>query len=209
MKNLSLILNGVLLLLVAVLYYFHFAKPHSSGGSIAGSSTPSDVKFAYVSSDSILKNYEYFKASREKLEAKGKKLNDDLNNRAQAFRNDYESYQRNQASLTIGQAKAIEEDLTKKQQNLQMYQQSLTQEMTADETKLTQALYGRITAFLKKYGQEKDLQVVFKYDTSSDILYGSPGLDITSDVLSGLNAEYKIEKAAPGSGKDSTGSKAK
>jgi outer membrane protein len=209
MKNLSLILNGVLLLLVAVLYYFHFAKNPSPSGSVGGSVSSSDLKIAFVNSDSILKNYEYFKVGREKLEAKGKKLDQDLNNRAQSFRNDYESYQRNQGSLTMGQAKAVEEDLAKKQQNLQMYQQSLTQEMTADEAKLTQALYGRITEFLKKYGQEKGLEVVFKFDTSSDILYGSAGLDITKDVVSGLNIEYKAEKDKPGSAKDSTDTKKK
>jgi outer membrane protein len=209
MKNLSLILNGVLLLLVAVLYYFHFAKNPSSSVSTGGSFTPTDLKIAFVNYDSILKNYEYFKANREKLEAKVKKLDQDLNNRAQSFRNDYESYQRNQGSLTMGQAKAIEEDLGKKQQNLQLYQQSLTQEMTADEAKLTQALYGRITEFLKKYCHETGLQVVFKFDTSSDILFGSVGLDVTKDVVNGLNIEYKSEKDAPGAGKDSTAVKKK
>jgi outer membrane protein len=204
MKNLSLIFNAVLLVLVAVLFYFHFARGTSSAGSISGSTAPSDLKIAYVSSDSILKNYSYFKINRDKLDAKAKKMDQDLNNRAQSFRSDYEAYQRNQSSLTIGQAKVMEEDLQKKQQNLQMYQQSLTQEMQAEEGKLMTSVYSRITDFLKKYGQEKGLEMVFKFDTSSDILYGTTGLDITKDVVDGLNAQFEKEKSAPGAGKDST-----
>ena len=195
MKNLSLILNAVLFIAVAILFYLHFATK-TSGEPVSHVSVPGDLKIAYITSDSVYKNYEYLKANTEKLEAKSKKLDADLNNRAQAFRADYESYQRNQGSLTIGQAKAVEEDLTKKQQNLQMYQQSLAQEMQNEQAKLAQAFYTRITDFLKKYGEEKGLQVVLRFDASSDVWYGDKGLDITKDVVDGLNAAYKIEVSA-------------
>jgi outer membrane protein len=208
MKNLPLILNGLLIVAVAVLFYFQFSKKKTSTES-SDTSVPSDIKIAFVSSDTILKYYDYFKINRDKLEEKGKKLDQDLRNRAQSFQNDYESYKRNVGSLTIGQAKAIEEDLGKKQQNLQLYQQSLSQEITNEEAKLTQALYLKITAFLKKYGQEKGLQLVLKYDPSSDILYGGTALDITKDVVAGLNSEYKTESESPSAKKDSAATKKK
>jgi outer membrane protein len=88
----------------------------------------------------------------------------------------------------------VEEDLGKKQQNLQLYEQSITQELMNDQSKLNQELYQRITAFLKEYGKEHGLHVVFKYDTTSDILYGEDILDITEDVIAGLNAAYTTEK---------------
>ena len=72
--------------------------------------------------------------------------------------------------------------------------------MTNDESKLTQNLYFKITAFLKKYGQEKGLQIVLKVDPSSDVLFGSGPLDITKDVVGRLNTEYASEKlSAPDS----------
>lgn len=75
-----------------------------------------------------------------------------------------------------------------------MYQQTLSQQVMEEEQKLNKQLYDRITVFLKKYGQEKGLQVVFKYDPTSDILYGGQGLDISQDVIKGLNDEYTSEK---------------
>jgi outer membrane protein len=111
-----------------------------------------------------------------------------------SLQNEITAYQRNVSNLTIGQARALEEDLTKKQQNLQMYQQSLSQELMNEESKLNKELYDRITTYLKKYGQENGLQVVLKFDPTSDVLYGVEALDITNIVVKGLNDEYKTEK---------------
>jgi outer membrane protein len=140
------------------------------------------------------------------LEAKSQKLQTDLRNRAQSLQNDVTAYQRNQSNLTIGQARALEEDLTKKQQNLQMYEQSLSQELMNDRDRLNKELYDRITTFLKKYGKENGLQVVLKYDPTSDVLYGVETMDITSVVVKGLNEAYNAEKTG-GVKADSTAAK--
>lgn len=202
MKNISLILNGVLLVAVAVLYYLHFSAGPAQANPLPASS--SDLKVAYINSDTVLKYYEYFKVNRGKLESKQKKLEQDLRNRAQSLQNDYEAYQRNLSNLTIGQAKAIEEDLGKKQQNLEMYRQSLGQELMTEEQKMTLELYGKVTTYLKKYGEENGLQVVLKYDPSSDLLFGGDSLDITKQVIDGLNADYKAEATVK---KDTTAKK--
>ncbi|MBS1682834.1 MAG: OmpH family outer membrane protein [Bacteroidetes bacterium] len=192
MKNISLILNGILIVAVGVLYYLHFTGSKSSSSSSV--SAPADLKFAYIKSDSVLKYYDFFKDMKTIYEAKNKRLDKDLQNRAQSLQTDIEAYQRNVGNLTIGQAKAVEEDLGKKQQNFQLFRQSVEQEVINDQNKLTEQLYGKITAFLKKYAEGSDLQVVMKYDQTSDVLFGGPGIDISQDVIKGLNDEYKIEK---------------
>ena len=194
MKNLSLILNGVLLVAVGVLYFLFFSGKKGSESSVTA---PSNLKIAYIKSDTVLKYYDYFKEQNDIFEAKGKRLSQDMQNRAQSLQNDITAYQRNVGNLTIGQAKAVEEDLTKKQQNFRLYQQSVEQEVANDQAKLTGELYGKITTFLKKYAEGSELQVIMKYDQSSDVLFGGPGIDISQDVIKGLNEEYKNEKANP------------
>jgi len=208
MKNASLVLNGVLLVAVAVLYYLHFSSK-SPAASSSGDAVPSDLSIAYINSDSVLKYYDFFKENKEKLEAKGKKLDQDLQTRAQSLQRDIEAYQKNYGSLTIGQAKAIEEDLGKKQQNLQMYQRSLEQELMGEQAKMNEDLYGKVTEFLKQYGKDKSLQVVLKFDPSSDVLYGNSAIDITQDVIKGLNDTYKLDQTTAKSKADSTASKKK
>lgn len=196
MKNVSLILNAILFVAVGVLYYLHFSTDKSSTTSSDSIGFDGDLKVAYINSDSVLKNYEYLKASAEVLEAKKKKVEQDYVNRAQSLQNEITAYQRNVNNMTVGQVRAVEEDLGKKQQNLQLYEQSLTQDLMNDQSKLNKELYDRITKFLKKFGKDHGLHVVFKFDTTSDILYGEEVLDITQEVVTGLNAEYVIEKAA-------------
>jgi outer membrane protein len=194
MKNLSLILNGVLLVAVGILYFLFFSSKKSGESTIAA---PSNLKIAYIKSDTVLKYYEYFKEQNTIFEAKNKRLSQDMQNRAQSLQNDINAYQRNVGNLTIGQAKAVEEDLAKKQQNFRLYQQSVDQEVANDQAKVQGELYGRITAFLKKYAEGSELQVVMKFDQTSDVLFGGPGIDISQDVIKGLNEAYKNEKSNP------------
>jgi outer membrane protein len=198
MKNLSLILNAVLLVAVGVLFFLHFSgkKTSASGGETsAGTTLPSELKVAYINSDSVLQNYDYLKANRVQIEAKTKKIEQEYRTRAQGLQNEITAYQRNVTNMTLGQVKAVEEDLGKKQQNLQMYQQSISQQLMEEESKLNQDLYNRVTSYLKKYAAEKDLHFVLKFDVSSDVLYAGEMLDVSQDVIKGLNAEYQQEKS--------------
>ena len=201
MKKISLVLNVVLLLAVAFLYYLHFSAPKSQ--KVNGSLNSKDLKVTYLNSDTVLTNYDYFKVNRDRLESKGKRLDQELKSRAQGLQNEIESYQRNASNLTMGQARTVEEDLGKKRQNLQMYQESLSQEMISDQDRMTKDLYERVTSYLKKYGQERGLQVVLKFDASSDLLFAHDSLDISKDVIKGLNEVYKNEQALVPAKKDS------
>lgn len=204
MKNLSLILNVVLLAAVAFLYVLHFSSGKIESDPSFSDTSSVNLKLAYINSDSVLKYYEYLKVNRDQLEAKTRQMDQDLRNRTVGLEKEISAYQRNVSSMTLGQVRAVEEDLTKKQQNLQMHQQRLQQQLMQEEARLNKELYDRITSFLKEYGEQKGLQVVLKFDPTSDVLYGGPGLDITGDVIKGLNERYATEKKTPTAKADST-----
>lgn len=195
MKNISIAINSILAIAVIFLYYLHFAGPGNAKQADAASG--GNLKLAYINSDSVLKYYDYFKVSREKIETKGMQLDRDLKARATSLQGEFESYQRSVNSLTIGQARAVEEDLTKKRQNLQLYQENLSQQMQLDQEKMTKELYDKVTSFLRKYGEENNLQIVFKYDATSDVLFASDSMDISTTVVKGLNEAYRLEKSMP------------
>ena len=195
MKNISLAFNAILARAVMFLYYLHFSG--SSKAQQTDLASGGNLRLAYINSDSVLKYYDYFKASREKLEAKGMQLDKDLKARATGLQGEFDSYQRSVNSLTIGQARAVEEDLTKKRQNLQLYQESLSQQMAVDQERMTKELYDKVTSFLRKYGEDNNLQIVFKYDATSDVLFASDSMDISTTVVKGLNEAYRLEKSMP------------
>ncbi|MCB0493404.1 MAG: OmpH family outer membrane protein [Cyclobacteriaceae bacterium] len=191
MKQASMIINVVLAVALAVLYYLHFSSKNSTATPEANATgVLGDLRIAYINADSVLTHYEYYKVNRDKLEAKSKKLDADLNSRAQGLQREITSYQNTAGSLTRGQAMALEEDLTKKQQNLRVYQERLAQELAIEENKFNKELYDRITAYLKEYGSQNGIQAVLKFDLTSDLLYAGDAIDITKDVIVGLNESY-------------------
>src|SRR5690606_35390863 len=103
-------------------FYLHFS-PRSTTGTNSTPGTVSDLKVAYINSDTVLKYYEFLKVNRKQLEDKSSQMEQDLRNRMTGLQNEIAAYQRNVSSMTLGQVKATEEDLGKKQQNLQLYQQ--------------------------------------------------------------------------------------
>lgn len=201
MKNVSLALNAVLLIAVAVLYFLHFNNGSKAEASNSGSASLG--KIAYINADTVLKYYEFTKVNNEKLQAKAQKLQDDLKSRAIALQGEINDYQRNRNSLTIGQAQAVEEGLNRKGENYRMAEESAGQEIQMEQAKVAQALYGKITDYLKKYAAEQGIEVVLKFDATSDMWYGAQPLDISKAVIDGLNAEYK----AGGVKADSTATK--
>jgi outer membrane protein len=194
MKNLSLVLNIILLVAVIVLYILYFSGNKPAGQRNGNDSLAvTDLRIAFINADTVLKYYEYLKINKDKLEAKSDKLKQDYRNRAMGLQSEISNYQRTVNTMTLGQVRAAEEDLAKKQQNLQMYEQTLSQQLMQDEAELSRDLYQRVTAFLKKYGSEKGLHLVLKYDPTSDMLYGTQAIDITQDVIKGLNDDFKSE----------------
>ncbi|MTI24150.1 OmpH family outer membrane protein [Fulvivirga kasyanovii] len=204
MKNLSLVLNIILIVAVGVLFFLHFSGESSEPQQEPGIMEAAEYSVGYINADSVLKNYDFFKEMQEKLQERGQKLEDEYKSRAEGLQKEVNDYQRNVNNLTIGQAKAVEESLMKKQQNLRMLQESLSQELIKEESKINQELYEKITSYLDDYSKNHGLQMVVKYNQGSDVLYASDSMNITNAVIKGLNDAYKKEKEAPVEGEANT-----
>ena len=199
MKNLSVILNVILIVAVAFLFYKVFVTTETQvenlDSSTASNVSFDDVSIAYVNSDSLLANYKLTEEINQKLEEKQKKFEKEYQSRAEGLQSEINDFQRTAANLTMAQGKALEESLMKKQQNLMRYQESLGLQLRQEEAKLNEDLYKRVSEFLKGYGKKNDLQLVLTYSRNSGVLYANEGLDISAEVIEGLNAEYDAEKA--------------
>lgn len=195
MKNLSIILNVVLLIAVGVLYFLHFSNKGAQQEEMSmdpGTNNNVVVKgIAYVNSDTLLENYQYFKDKSEELESKRQKLEAEFTNRAKGLETEIGNFQKNAQNMTMAQARAIEEDLVKKQQNLMQYQQNLQQQLAGDQAKVNNELYDKVSQYLKDYGKERNFQIVLTYTKGSGVLYANDSLNITQDVVKGLNEAYK------------------
>lgn len=152
-------------------------------------------KIVFVDSDSLLNQYEYFKVLKSKMEAKGKSADNDMKAKGQAFQRDMQKYQSEAAGMTAEQRAATEERLSRKQQELQAYQQNAGTAFQNEQAKEQELLYNKVADYLKVYAKNKGYKMVLKYQKGmGDILFADPSLDVTTEVIKGLNDAYVKEK---------------
>jgi len=147
-------------------------------------------KIVFVNQDSLLTKYEYYKDLKTKFEGKTKNAQSDMQAKGQAFQREVAQYQQTAGTLSADQRKSTEERLARKQQELQTYQQNAGGALQNEQAVETEKLYDKVAGYLKVYAKEKGYKMVLSYTKGSTILFADESLDITSEVIKGLNAEY-------------------
>jgi len=160
-------------------------KTDSSTAAVSASE-----KIVFVNQDSLLNKYEYYKDLKIKFEGKTKNAQADMQAKGQAFQREVAQYQQSAATLAADQRKSTEERLARKQQELQTYQQNAGGALQNEQAVETEKLYDKVAGYLKTYAKEKGYKMVLSYTKGSTILFADESLDVTSDVIKGLNAEY-------------------
>lgn len=152
-------------------------------------------QIVYVNSDSLLTKYQYFKDLQAKMETKTKAAQGDMGAKAQAFQREVAQYQQQQNTLPADQRAATEQRLSRKQQELQAYQQNAGSALQREQAQEQEKLYDKVADYLKTYAKKKGFKMVLTYAKgNSAILFADESLDVTSEVLTGLNEAYKTEK---------------
>lgn len=172
----------------------------NSTASSSSEGTPSetamtDIKVAYVLTDSLIAKYDFFKEKSEEITEKGKKFESDLSSRARGFEQEVANFEQTAGSMTPNQARARQEDLMKKERNLMTFRDNLMQELSADESKLYSDVYDQIQEYLATYAEENGFEMILSYTRGGAMWYANKALDVTDVVIEGLNKKYAASKA--------------
>jgi outer membrane protein len=201
MKNFLLPLNIILALAVAVLFYLHFNQKsatvdtRSGKGTTDSSSIQRDLKIAYVDLDSIQENYNYYKEKMDEFERKKETADRDLNNAFQKIENERIAFVQKGNAITQVEAENFQREYTRKMQNLENQKKSLENNIQSEGVKTMEELKKKINEFLTEYNKEKGYSYIFSYSSTINILfYKDTALNITNEVVSGLNDAYNKTK---------------
>ncbi|MFM7728873.1 MAG: OmpH family outer membrane protein, partial [Flavobacteriales bacterium] len=111
MLRLSLLLNSVLLVAVAILYYLHFNQPEQQQPLTAASVPVEPGGIYFVNSDSLLDNYTFYKERKSDLEKRQERIRTELKSAGQKLEADVQQYQQTAAGMTDDQRQKTEESL--------------------------------------------------------------------------------------------------
>ncbi len=197
MKKSSLIINIVLAIAIAVIYVLHFAtgKPESSNNAQEGTKADkSGLNIAYVKVDSLIVNYDL-----------AQELHDDFTKKQEAFTSEYAEKRKKfeeqavafqekvQRGGFLTQQRAIQERdrLVGEEQEVAKLDNELSTKLAQIQADNNKQLLDSLMNYLKIYNAAS------KYDyilNSGEILIGDETSNITSEILTALNARYNAAK---------------
>lgn len=192
------IVNLLSIFILSAVSFFACNQPASTGEATSTeevNATGSNLNIAYVLTDSVINRYDYFKMRSGEITEKGKKFEGELQTRARGFEQEVANFQQSAQSMTMNQARAKEEELVQKEQNLMTYRNNLMQELSADEAALYNEVYEKIQTFMKTYATDNELDVIMSYSRGGAMWYANESIDVTESVVEGLNKAYNSSEA--------------
>ncbi|MBR7168496.1 MAG: OmpH family outer membrane protein [Bacteroidales bacterium] len=198
-------LNAVLLVGLIVLYILFFSSKSCNSSNSqttvtanAENTPASSLSIGYVDTDSLMLQYDYAIELNEKLDNYTRQENN-YKDMMMRFQNDYNNFLKTGASLTLTEQKKTEESLKKRADELAKMEERLMNERTkletviqVDQKKMIDAVY----AFVRDYNaKHQQFNVILKKSFSeSPVLYMDDNMDITREIIDGLNEEYRNVK---------------
>lgn len=197
MKKVLYVVNAVLIVAVGVLFYLHFTATGTPESDIEravekGELIPAEQSIVYVNFDTLLSNYDMFYDYERRLMERQKELEEELNAKSREHERQVADYQdRVQKGLmTRSQAQEMELQLMQQQQELMQLQEEYRQELREEEQVMNRQLHHSIYEFLQEYNVDKDYQFILSETFGGPVLYSNHDLNITRDVIKGLNEKY-------------------
>jgi len=200
---LPLILSGLSLAGVLILFCLCFCcnkqcgSTNSSEPSITpvfSGETPSGLRIAYVDTDSILQKYALVEDSKKSVENLYKSKERQLKASQNQLEADYNAYLQIGASLTLQQQQAKEEELTQRGMKLRQMEEQYMSEINDKLQEKNKVTADSVINFIKRYNKVHQYILILEKSGINGVLYGDPALDLTQDVIKGLNAEYEAAK---------------
>ena len=198
MKNLTNVLLALLFLAVAALFVLHFTgnKKTSKDKNTEGTASAVSGGIAFVNIDTVVFKFNMYSDRREELLVKQKSAESELNSKGTQYERGVKDYQDkvNKGLVTRATAAEMEQSLLQQQQELVNLRDQLQNNLLEEDQVMNRQVLEYITTFLQEHKGEYNYQYVLGKSFGSPILYGDSAMDITQQVVDGLNAKYQTEK---------------
>ncbi len=148
------------------------------------------VELAFVYSSKLINGYKGMEAARKDFEAKAVVWKANIDSLASEVNRQIMAYEKDNAKMSSKERVLSQELIKAKQSQLAQYQQAMQAKAREEDSKMTKAVLERINAYIATYGKEKGITVILAATDYGNIAYADSKLDLTEEVLEGLNNEF-------------------
>ena len=196
MKNTSLILSIVSLVGVVVFGVLSLTKGgktadvQSEGAAVEAAASKGDI--VYIDLDRVLMEYDMANDLRSVVETKVQNIQAEVTRRGKKLENDVKAFQEkiDKGLMTRSVAEAQGQKLQQQEVEFNNYAAQKQQEINEEQVVMMNQLGDAIQTYLTKYNEEKQYAMILTNSGGAPVITADAALDITDDVLAGLNEEY-------------------
>ena len=196
MKNASLVIS-IISLIAAITFGVLFLTKDTKKSEVPAEGEATEVAaskgdIVYVDLDRILMDYDMANDLRSVVETKAQNIQAEVTRRGKKLENDVKSFQEkmNKGLMTRSVAEVQQQKLMQQEQEFNEYAAKKQAEIQEEQVVMMNQLGDAIKTFLDKYNAEKQYAMILTNSGGAPVITANAALDITEDVLAGLNDEY-------------------
>ena len=156
-----------------------------------------NARIAYFHMDSVQTRFELIKEKDARFKKEGQRLESNLQNEMAKAQARYEELmKKDQSYSTQAEVRQDEAELQGLMGKIQQMQQRSEQQLMVLEAEMLNEITAELKGFLEEYNKQAGFDYIFSIQSGGQIWVGNESLNITSDVVSGLNARHRARKAA-------------
>ncbi len=195
MKNASLaisIISLIAALVFGILFLNENQKSETPAEVTATETVATAGAIVYIDLDRILMDYDMANDLRSVVETKAQNIQAEVTRRGKKLENEVKSFQEkmNKGLMTRSVAEVQQQKLMQQEQEFNNYAAQKQQEIQEEQVVMMNQLGDAIKTFLDKYNAEKQYAMILTNTGGAPVITADASLDITEDVLAGLNDEY-------------------
>ncbi len=163
---------------------------------IRDSSALKDARIAYFRMDTLQRRFELIKEKDNSFRSEGKRLEDNLKKELDKAQQRYEELMTKDQTYSTNEEKRRDEaELQQLGMRVQQLQAQGEDQLARLEASMLQEISDELKAFLEEYNKQAGFDYIFSVQNGGQVWVGNENLDITDDLVNGLNARHRARKA--------------
>jgi outer membrane protein len=155
----------------------------------------SDARIAYFHMDSVQTRFELIKEKDARFKKEGQRLESNLQNEMAKAQARYEELmKKDQSYSTQAEVRQDEAELQGLMGKIQQMQQRSEQQLMVLEAEMLNEITAELKGFLEEYNKQAGFDYIFSIQNGGQIWVGNKGLNVTDDMVQGLNARHRARK---------------
>lgn len=156
-----------------------------------------EARIAFFFMDSVRSRFELVKEQGERYRSEGRRLESNLEREMMKAQNRYEELMRkDQTYSTQAEMQKDQAELQQLVGKIEELQAQSQRQMVELEASMLTDISNEIIGFLEEFNAVAGYDYIFSVEPGGQIWVGNPALDLTRDMVDGLNQRHKARKAA-------------